>query len=92
MMTTVKNNVHFESLIAVITSLDLEKKYQILEILAEQIFEAEEDLIQQEPQVLEDIEEARSAYHRGDYQTIQEYIAFLRELPSDVAQARSQMA
>jgi hypothetical protein len=68
MRTTVKFNVTFESLIEVITSLDLEKKHQIQEIL-------EEDLIEQDPQVLEEIEEARSAYNRGDYQTIEEYIA-----------------
>lgn len=74
-MTTVKFNIPLESLIEAIKSLDLEKKHQLLEILENQIFEAEEDLIEQEPQVIDEIEEARSAYQSKDYQTIQEYIA-----------------
>ena len=73
-MTTVKFNVPFESLIEAITSLDLEKKRELLEILEDLVFESEESL-EQEPQVLAEIEEARKAYQVGDYQTIQEYIA-----------------
>jgi hypothetical protein len=74
-MTTVKFNIPLEPLIEAITSLDLEKKHQLLEILEGQFFEAEEDSIEQEPQVIDEIEDARSAYQRKDYQTIQEYIA-----------------
>ncbi|MBE9227531.1 hypothetical protein IQ264_19055 [Phormidium sp. LEGE 05292] len=73
-MTIVKFNVPFESLVEAITSLDLEKKRELLEILEDLVFESEESL-EQEPQVMADIEEARKAYQRGDYQTIQEYIA-----------------
>ncbi|MFB2893755.1 hypothetical protein ACE1CI_12655 [Aerosakkonemataceae cyanobacterium BLCC-F50] len=73
-MTTVKFNVPFESLIEAITSLDLEKKRELLEILEDLVFESEESL-EEEPQVLAEIEEARKAYQVGDYQTIQEYIA-----------------
>lgn len=72
-MTTVKFNIPFESLIEAITSLDLEKKRELLEILEDLVFESEESL-EQEPQVLAEIEEARKAYQKGDYQTIQEYI------------------
>ncbi|MCL1466287.1 hypothetical protein [Argonema galeatum] len=74
-MTTVKFSVPFESLIEAITSLDLEKKRQILEILEDLLFEAEEESIEQEPQVIAEIEAARKAYQMGDYQTIQGYIA-----------------
>ncbi|MCL1466292.1 hypothetical protein [Argonema galeatum] len=74
-MTAVKFNVPFESLIEAITSLDLEKKRQLLEILEDLLFEAEEESIEQEPQVIAEIEAARKAYQMGDYQTIQEYIA-----------------
>lgn len=73
-MTTIKFNVPFESLIEAITSLDLEKKRELLEILEDLVFESEESL-EEEPQVLAEIEEARKAYQVGDYQTIQEYIA-----------------
>ena len=74
-MTTVKLEVPFESLIEAIASLSLAEKHQLLEILEEQVLEAEEDLIEQHPQVLAEVSEARMAYHNGDYQTIQEYIA-----------------
>jgi hypothetical protein len=75
MTTNVEFHVPFESLIEAITSLDLGQKHQLLEILEDQLFEAEEDLIEQDPQVAAEIEEARKAYQIGDYQTIQEYIA-----------------
>ncbi|WP_198013619.1 hypothetical protein [Crinalium epipsammum] len=45
-----------------------------MEILENKLFEAEEDLIEQEPQVLDEIKEAKKAYHKGDYQTLEEYI------------------
>lgn len=72
MTKTVRFQVPFESLIEAIASLNLEEKRQLLEILEEHIFAAEEDLMEQDPQVLAEIEEARKAYHDGDYQTIHE--------------------
>lgn len=71
----VKFQVPFESIIEAITDLDSEKKRQILEMIEEQLFETEEDLVEQNPRVLAEIQEARQAYHKGDYQTIQEYVA-----------------
>ena len=74
-MTIVNLQMPFESLIAAISSLNLEEKHQILEFLEEQLLEDEEDLIEQNPQTISEIAEARQAYQNGDYQTIQEYIA-----------------
>ncbi|MFB2920001.1 hypothetical protein [Aerosakkonema funiforme] len=74
-MATVKLSVTFESLIEAITSLDLEKKHQLLEILEDLVFEAEEESSERDPKVIAEIEAARKAYKMGDYQTIQEYIA-----------------
>lgn len=74
-MTIVRLQVTFESLIEAIASLSLEEKRNLLDILEEQIFEAEEDLIEQHPQILAEVSEARKAYQNGDYTTIQEYIA-----------------
>lgn len=70
-----KFQIPFESLIEAITSLDLEKKRQILELLEEQLFEDEEDLMERDSQDLAEVEEARKAYKNSDYQTIKEYIA-----------------
>jgi uncharacterized protein with ParB-like and HNH nuclease domain len=74
MPATVKLQLSFETLIEAISSLDLEEKQQLQEIIEQQIFE-EEDEMEQNPQVLAEIAEARKAYQDGDYQTIQEYVA-----------------
>jgi hypothetical protein len=65
----------FDSLVNAIASLNLEEKRQLLEMLEDEIFQAEEDELEQDPIVLAEIEQARQAYKAGDYQTIQEYIA-----------------
>lgn len=70
----VKFQVPFESLIEAITALDSDRKRQILEILEDQLFELEEDLIETDPQIIAEVTEAKNAYQNGDYQTIQEYI------------------
>lgn len=74
-MTIVRLQVTFESLLEGITSLSLEEKHKLLEIIEEQVLEAEEDLLEQDPQILAEVSEARKAYENGDYTTIQEYIA-----------------
>lgn len=66
--------LYLESLIEAITLLNVEVRRKLLEILEDQIFEAEEDSMENDPQVLAEVEEARKAYQIGDYQTIQEYI------------------
>lgn len=73
-MVMVRMQVSLESLIEAITSLNVEGKRKLLEILEDQIFEAEEDSMENDPQVLAEVEEARKAYQIGNYQTIQEYI------------------
>ena len=72
-MTIVNLQIPFESLIAAISSLDLQEKHKLLEFLEEQLLEDEEDLMEQNPQIISEIAEARQAYQNGDYQTIQEY-------------------
>jgi len=74
-MTVVNLQIPFESLIAAILSLNLQEEHKLLELLEEQLLEDEEDLIEQNPQIISEIAEARQAYQNGDYQTIQEYIA-----------------
>jgi hypothetical protein len=66
-MTIVNLQITFESLIAAISSLNLEEKHQLLEFLEEQLLEDEEDLIEQNPQIISEIAEARQAYQNGDY-------------------------
>jgi hypothetical protein len=75
MITMVRLQVTFESLLEGIASLSLEEKLKLLEILEEQVLEAEEDLLEADPQILAEVSEARKAYKNGDYTTVQEYIA-----------------
>lgn len=74
-MTAIKVQISFESLIEAIESLDLEDKLKLREILDDQIFEAEEDQMENDPAVLAEVETARKEYQTGDYQTLEEYIA-----------------
>jgi len=74
MTTRIQVDISFDSLIASIKSLDLSQKHQLLEILEDQIFEDEVEL-EEDPRIIAEIEDARQAYQRGDYQTIQDYMA-----------------
>ena len=51
-------------------TLNVEVKRTLVEILADQIFETEEDDMENDPDVLAEVAEARKAYQIGDYQTI----------------------
>ncbi|BCU13765.1 MULTISPECIES: hypothetical protein [Microcystis] len=73
-MVMVKMQVSLESLIEAIATLDLGVKRKLMEIIEDQIFESEEESMENDPEVLAEVEEARKAYQIGDYQTIQEYI------------------
>ncbi|GAP98430.1 hypothetical protein [Leptolyngbya sp. NIES-2104] len=73
-MSIVNLQVSFESLIEAVTSLSLEDKRKLADILEDAIFETEEDL-ENDPEVLAEVEEARKDYREGNYQTIQEYAA-----------------
>jgi Zn-dependent M16 (insulinase) family peptidase len=69
MSAVVNLQILFETLVEAIATLDLENKQQLLEILEEQIFDAEEDEMENSPEVLAEVEESRKAYQAGDYQT-----------------------
>ncbi|MBD2288680.1 MAG: hypothetical protein ACK544_00920 [Microcystis sp.] len=73
-MVMVRMQVSLESLIEAIATLDLGVKRKLMEIIEDQIFESEEESMENDPEVLAEVEEARKAYQIGDYQTIQEYI------------------
>ena len=72
---TVRLQIPFESLVDAISSLGLEEKRRLWQLLDEEITQAEEDLLEEDPTIQAEIQEARSAYQTGDYQTIEEYIA-----------------
>ena len=71
---TVKLQIPFESLVDAIASLGFEEKRRLWQLLDEEIAQADEDLLEQDPTVQAEIQEARVAYQTGDYQTIEDYI------------------
>jgi hypothetical protein len=73
-MVMVRMQVSLESLIEAIATLDLGVKRKLMEIIEYLIFESEEESMENDPEVLAEVEEARKAYQIGDYQTIQAYI------------------
>ena len=72
---TVNLKISFESLVNAIASLSLEEQRKLWQILDEQIAEAEDKLLEEDPNAQAEIEEARTAYQVGDYLTLDEYIA-----------------
>lgn len=73
-MTNVNLSIPFEVLIKTIKSLDLQKQQILLEILEEQIFEADEEW-ENSPEIIAEVEEAKKAYQAGDYLTLEEFIS-----------------
>ena len=73
--TTVKLQIPFASLVEAIASLKYEEKLQLLQLLEAEIADAE-DLLENDPVVLAEVEDARRAYQQGDYQTIDEYMEY----------------
>lgn len=71
---TIRLQIPFASLVNAISSLGLEEKRILWQLLDEEIAQADEDLLEQDPTVQAEIQEAKIAYQTGDYQTIDQYI------------------
>jgi hypothetical protein len=78
-MTIVRLSVPFESLLESVTNLSPRDKLRLWRVLNEQIAQWEEEILQEDPLVRAEIQEAREAYLRGDYLTLEEYIARLQQ-------------
>jgi hypothetical protein len=72
---TVKLTVSFDALIEAITTLSLEEKQRLLDVLEEQVGQAEEEAWEQDPAFRAELQEARDAYEAGDYVTLDDYLA-----------------
>ena len=69
-------SVPFKSLVSSIKRLKYQEKLELLEMIEEQL---EEELLQKNPYVRQEIEEARTAYKVGDYVSLDEYKARNKE-------------
>ena len=75
MPAIVKLQLSLEALAEVISSLNLEEKRQLQEIIEQQIFEAEEALYEDDAETQAEIQAVRTEYAMGEYTTINEYLA-----------------
>ncbi len=75
MPAIVKLHLSLEALAEAISSLDLQEKRQLQELIEQQIFEAEEALYEDDAETLAEIEGVRAEYKDGESITIDEYLA-----------------
>jgi hypothetical protein len=74
MPATVKLQLSLEAFAEAISSLDLEEKRQLQEIIEQQIFEAEEALYEDNVETQAEIQAVRNEYALGASMTVNEYI------------------
>lgn len=74
MPAIVKLQLSLEDLAGAISSLNLEEKRQLQEIIEQQIFEAEEALYENDTETQAEIQAVRAEYAVGDYMTMAEYV------------------
>ena len=74
MATTVNLQIPLESLVEAIRPLNIEQKRQLIEILEQQIFEAEEESYEDDSDTIAEIEAVQAEYEAGDYVTFDEYL------------------
>ena len=74
MQNTVSLTIPFESLLESVQRLPTLEKRKLLELLDIQLAEVEEEMWERDPLAQAELREARTAYHSGNYVTIDEYI------------------
>lgn len=75
MPAIVKLQLSIETLVEAISSLNLEEKCQLQEIIEQQIFEAEEAVYEDDLETKKEIQAVRAEYATGESITMDEYIA-----------------
>jgi hypothetical protein len=75
MPAIIKLQLSLEALVEAISSLNLEEKCQLQEIIEQQIFEAEEALYEDDIETQKEIQVIRAEYADGDSITMDEYLS-----------------
>ncbi len=74
MTTTVDSSNSVESLVQAISILPLADKQKLLDILEQQIFEAEEDSYEEDEETRAEINAVKADYEAGDYDIYDVYV------------------
>ncbi|TFI53748.1 hypothetical protein BLD44_012000 [Mastigocladus laminosus UU774] len=75
MPAIVKLQLSLEDFAQAISSLNLEEKRQLQEIIEQQIFEAEEAAYEDDAQTQAEMQAVRTEYAAGEFMTMDEYLA-----------------
>jgi hypothetical protein len=75
MTATIKLELTLDKLIEAISSLNLEEKCQILEVIEQQIFELEEEHYQDDSETIAELELVRKEYQQGNYITLDDFLS-----------------
>ena len=74
MSATVNLQISLDTLIQAMSALDLQAKHQLLEIIEQQVFEAEEAEYQEDAVTKTEIAAVQLEYSQGEYMTIDEFV------------------
>jgi hypothetical protein len=75
MSTTISLQITLDSLIQAVISLDLDTKRHLLDIIEQQVFEAEEATYTEDADTKAEIEAVKLEYQQGDFMTIDHFIS-----------------
>jgi hypothetical protein len=75
MTTHISLQITFEALVGAISSLDLDEKRKLLEVLETQLFEQEEAAYDDDADTVHEIQAVKAEYAAGDHTTFDEFLA-----------------
>lgn len=75
MTPTISLQITLDSLIQAVTSLDLDAKRHLLDIIEQQVFEAEEATYEEDVDTKAEIDAVKLEYQQGDFMTIDHFIS-----------------
>jgi hypothetical protein len=82
MTVAVDSSDSIEALVQAISTLTLTDKQKLLDILEQQIFEAEEDSYEEDEDTKAEIKAIKAAYEAGDYDTYDVYMENRQQVKS----------
>jgi hypothetical protein len=74
MTPTISLQITLDSLIQAVTSLDLDAKRHLLDIIEQQVFEAEEASYTEDADTKAEIDAVKLEYQQGEFMTIDDFI------------------
>ncbi|MBE9140360.1 hypothetical protein IQ254_24700 [Nodosilinea sp. LEGE 07088] len=74
MTPTISLQITLDSLIQAVTSLDIDAKRHLLDIIEQQIFEAEEASYEEDADTKAEIDAVKLEYQQGEFMTIDDFI------------------